>query len=230
MSEGVKTGPKAVANVQRRQWDKEEFDRIAKEKIAAADEDAKRLEQAERIRQKPVERNPLSREQSRKVAGDAANDIMSKVGKVKLTTAKAFADDRIGAFHCKLTGKTFSDSITYLDHINGKKYQKELGMNMRVKRSTHTDIKRKLAEHRDRVEEEKNYSKEDHFVDLDTRMARQAEEYENIKRQKREYKAEKKKREEEELKKEMEAGIDPEMKAMAEMMGLPMGFGSSKTG
>ena len=40
----------------------------------------------------------------------------------------------------QLTGKTFSDNITYLDHINGKKYQKELGMNMRVERSTKDDV------------------------------------------------------------------------------------------
>ena len=40
-----------------------------------------------------------------------------------------------GGFVCKETGKVMRDSISYLDHINGKKQQKMLGMSMRVERS-----------------------------------------------------------------------------------------------
>ena len=117
----------AVSGVQRRTWDKQAAATRAVEKDALAENPDAAL--AQRIRDKPVERNPRSRDASRGAAGNT--DYMSQVGKVKMTTSKDAAKDRVGAFHCPLTGKTFSDDITYLDHINGKKYQKELGMNMR---------------------------------------------------------------------------------------------------
>merc|ERR1712196_359884 len=129
------TGAKAISGVQRRAWDKEAAAARAAEKDAAED-DGGRLALAQKIREKPVERNPLSRDASRKGAGNV--DYMSQIGKVKMTTSKAAAEDRVGAFYCPLTGKTFSD------HINGKKYQRELGMNMRVERSSASDVKRKL--------------------------------------------------------------------------------------
>ena len=39
-------------------------------------------------------------------------------------------------FMCKETGVVLRDSSSYLDHINGKKQQKALGLSMRVERST----------------------------------------------------------------------------------------------
>lgn len=164
----------AVAGVQRRTWDKEAAAQRQKEKDAAL-EDGGAQEKARKIREKPVERNPLSAEVSRAGAGNT--DYMGQIGKVKMATAKDATKDRVGAFYCpvtilspppsfsvgdtnwpserissslltrrfcsQLTGKTFSDNITYLDHINGKKYQRELGMNMRVERSSKDDVSHK---------------------------------------------------------------------------------------
>ena len=36
------------------------------------------------------------------------------------------------------------DSLTYLDHINGKKHQRNLGMSMRIERSSLDQVSRKL--------------------------------------------------------------------------------------
>jgi len=191
----------------------------AREKDAENDEDAQRLAQAQKIREKPVERNPLSRDHSRKVAGDV--DYMKMVGKSKSISAKEAAKDRVGAFYCPLTGKTFSDNITYLDHINGKKYQKELGMKMRVERSTTSDVKSLLKRKKVEADEEKAAAAQgDTFVGLDARMARAREDEEARKKQRKDYREDKKKREQEKLQQEQMEGVDP----MMAMMGLPMGF------
>jgi len=210
-------GTKAVSGVQRRTWNKEEAAAKAREKDALADPDGQAAALAQKIREKPVERNPLSRDQSRDKAGNV--DYMGQVGKVKMTTSKAAAKDRVGAFYCPLTGKTFSDNITYLDHINGKKYQKELGMNMRVERSTKDDVKQKLKALK-RQRDEDAVAAEREFVGLDQRMAKQKDDHEAWKKQKRDYKEEKREREKARLEEEQKAGIDP----MMAMMGLPMGF------
>ena len=48
-------------------------------------------------------------------------------------------------FKCKETGVILKDSMAYLDHINGKKQQKALGMSMRVERSTVDQVKNAFA-------------------------------------------------------------------------------------
>jgi len=203
-------------------WDKDAFDAIAKEKIAAEEDDADRLAKAEYIRKNPVQRNPLNREESRQASGQI--DIEGQVGKIKMTTAKAAAADRVGVFHCPATGKTFSDHITYLDHINGKKYQKAMGMNMRVERSSLSDVKSRLKAHAVIQQEKKDTTFEERFVSLETRMQNAREDEQQAKRQRVERKQEKKEREQEELKKELESGLDEEQKEMAAMMGLPLSF------
>ena len=100
MAESILTASfaQAVSGVQRRTWNKEEAAAKAREKDALADPDGQAAALAQKIREKPVERNPLSRDQSRDKAGNV--DYMGQVGKVKMTTSKAAAKDRVGAFYC----------------------------------------------------------------------------------------------------------------------------------
>ena len=48
-------------------------------------------------------------------------------------------------FYCPICDCTLKDSLGYLDHINGKKHQHALGMNLRAERSTLEEVKAKLA-------------------------------------------------------------------------------------
>ncbi len=47
------------------------------------------------------------------------------------------------------------DSINFLDHINGKKHQRNLGMSMKVERSSLDQVKARFAQNKKKTEEEK---------------------------------------------------------------------------
>ena len=58
------------------------------------------------------------------------------------------------------------DSINFLDHINGKKHQRNMGMSMKVERSTLSQVKERFAMNKrkkEEVEKKKEY-------DFDARM------------------------------------------------------------
>jgi U4/U6.U5 tri-snRNP component SNU23 len=48
-------------------------------------------------------------------------------------------------WHCKVCDCFLRDSHTYLDHINGRKHQKNLGFSMRVERSSKDQVSARLA-------------------------------------------------------------------------------------
>lgn len=48
-------------------------------------------------------------------------------------------------WHCKVCDCFLRDSLTYLDHINGRKHQRNLGYSMRVERSTNDQVMARLA-------------------------------------------------------------------------------------
>ena len=59
-----------------------------------------------------------------------------------------------GLVKCKETGVILRDSAGYLDHINGKKQQRALGLSMRVERSTVDQVKARLETKKREREEE----------------------------------------------------------------------------
>ena len=59
-------------------------------------------------------------------------------------------------WHCKVCDCFLRDSLTYLDHINGRKHQKNLGFSMRVERSTQDQVSSRLAMLAKEKEKKKN--------------------------------------------------------------------------
>lgn len=60
-------------------------------------------------------------------------------------------------WHCKVCDCYLKDSLTYLDHINGKKHQRNLGYSMRTEKSTTEEVSsrlQQLIEDRKKKEEE----------------------------------------------------------------------------
>jgi U4/U6.U5 tri-snRNP component SNU23 len=105
-----------------------------------------------------------------------------------------------------------------LDHINGKKHQRNLGMSMKVERSSLDQVKNRFATNKKKLEEKKK------DYDFEERVAELREEEEKA----REYRKEKKKDKKRKLQKEDDnldsMGLDP---ALAATMGFG-GFGTSK--
>lgn len=50
----------------------------------------------------------------------------------------------LNAFYCKICEIGFNDSGSYMDHLNGRKHNRVLGMNMKVKKSSVSDIEKVL--------------------------------------------------------------------------------------
>ncbi|KAL4588381.1 hypothetical protein LXL04_001265 [Taraxacum kok-saghyz] len=155
----------------------------------------------------PVQRKPLKHR-------DYEVDLTTRLGKTQVITPIAPLNQQAGYF-CSVCECVVKDSANYLDHINGKKHQRALGMSMRVERAS-------LEQVQQRFENLKKRKDPGTFTeqDLDDRILKQQQEEEERKKQKRERKKEKKK----EKAVEEEVEVDPDVAAM---MGFG-GFGSSK--
>lgn len=155
-----------------------------------------------------MQRQPLKRR-------DYEVDLDSRLGKTQVVTPIAPLSQQAGYF-CSVCKCVVKDSANYLDHINGKKHQRALGMSMRVERAS-------LQQVQERFEALKKRKVEGVFTeqDLDERILKQQQEEEERKRQRREKKKEKKK---EKSKEEESEEVDPDVAAL---MGFG-GFGSSK--
>ncbi len=65
-------------------------------------------------------------------------------------------------WHCKVCDCFLKDSLTYLDHINGRKHQRALGYSMRIAKSTTEEVVSKLdqlAQEQQKVNEVKRFVK-----------------------------------------------------------------------
>jgi hypothetical protein len=88
-------------------------------------------------------------------------DLESRVGKYTVVNANTPLGQR-GGFFCNVCNCLMKDSNSYLDHINGRNHQQNLGMAMRVERSTVSQVKDRLDMHKRKQEEQqKEQSVED---------------------------------------------------------------------
>lgn len=85
------------------------------------------------------------------------------------------------------------DSINFLDHINGKKHQRNLGMSMWVECSTLEQVKKRFEMNKKKMEEKKK------DCDFEERMKELREEEEKAKAYKKKKQREKKRQAEEDL-------------------------------
>ncbi|KAF5199882.1 Zinc finger matrin-type protein [Thalictrum thalictroides] len=194
-----------VDNTFRRKFDREEYLQRAREREEQEEEEGRF--KSSKSKGPPVQRKPLKHR-------DFEVDLESRLGKTQVVTPIAPLSQQAGYF-CSVCECVVKDSANYLDHINGKKHQRALGMSMRVERAS-------LQQVQDRFENLKKRKTEVSFTeqDLDDRILKQQQEEEERKRLRRERKKEKKK--------EKAAEEEPEVDAdVAALMGFG-GFGSSK--
>lgn len=194
-------GVAGVDNTFRRKFDREEYLERARER----EEKEAEAKLKSKSKGPAVQRKPLKHR-------DYQVDLESRLGKTQVVTPIAPLSQQAGYF-CSVCECVVKDSANYLDHINGKKHQRALGMSMRVERASLQQVQQRF----DILKKRKDtggFTEQD----FDERILKQQEEEEERKRQRRERKKEKKK----EKTTEEEPELDPDVAAM-------MGFGGFRS-
>ncbi|XP_050417365.1 zinc finger matrin-type protein 2 [Patella vulgata] len=185
----------------RRKWDADEYEKLAKERL----EEELAKESGSNEREIPIKRELLQ-------PRDYKVDLDSKLGRSQVITKTTPAFQQ-GGYFCNVCDCVVKDSINFLDHINGKKHQRNLGMSMKIERSTLDQVKKRFEMNKKKKEEKKKE------YDFDERMKELKEEEEKQKA----YKKEKRK----ERKRKADTDLDDGDDDMAALMGFS-GFGGSK--
>lgn len=189
----------------RRKWDREEYERLAEERRR---EEREQDEEEEKKKKGPPVKRELLKQRDYKI------DLDSKLGK-SIVINKNTPTSQSGGYYCNVCDCVVKDSINFLDHINGKKHQRNLGMSMRIERSSLDSVKQRFQLNKKKVEEKKKE------YDMATRMQEIAEEEEKLREYRREKKKEKRKAE------EMLEESNEQVNELSSIMGFS-GFGSSK--
>ncbi|GAA5817702.1 hypothetical protein MFLAVUS_011253 [Mucor flavus] len=201
----------------RRTWNKAEY--AAKGKARESrDRQAEQNDERRKLGLPPLKpRKEYKEDDTSKEALKAREErinIEQNVGKIQVVQA---ADSRKQpGFYCKDCDVTIKDSVTYIDHLNGRKHLNNVGISNKVEKADLSSVKERLA-----LLKRKKENPQQEEYNLDERLAsiKQQEEEERQKRR------EKKKQKKEHHKKKEDIGEDED--DMAKLMGFS-GFGSSK--
>ena len=148
---------KVVGDHFRRTWDAEDYEQKAKERLQ---EDLDFLEgkTSSSKSDEHVQREKLK-------ARDYAVDLKSRLGKSQVITKTTPLAEQ-GGYYCNVCDCVVKDSINFLDHINGKKHQRNMGMSMKVERSSLDQVKARFANNKKKKEEDQKKSD----YDFDSRI------------------------------------------------------------
>lgn len=189
----------------RRKWDREEYERLAEERKK---EERDREEEDDKRKKGPPIKRELLKQRDYKI------DLDSKLGK-SIVINKNTPTSQSGGYYCNVCDCVVKDSINFLDHINGKKHQRNLGMSMRVERSSLDAVKQRFDLNKRKLEDRKKE------YDMQARIQELAEEEEKLKEYRKEKRKEKRKA------KEMLEESNEQGDELSSIMGFS-GFGASK--
>ncbi|TRZ17082.1 hypothetical protein HGM15179_009982 [Zosterops borbonicus] len=133
-------------------WDKDEYEELAEKQLT---------EEREKKDGKPAQpaKRELLQHQDYKV------DLESKLGKTTVIT-KTTPQSEMGEYYCNICDCVVKDYINFLDHINGKKHQRKLGMSMWVEHSMLDQLKKHSEENKKMEEKQKEYDFDEKTKDL----------------------------------------------------------------
>lgn len=204
----------------RRKWDRKEYERLAQERLL---DSTKSTTEDGKDRTVPFvlynwiliphfSEEPITKELLKQ--REYKVDLDSKLGK-SMVINKSTPSSQSGGYYCNVCDCVVKDSINFLDHINGKKHQRNLGMSMKVERSSLDQVKERFKVNKKKTEEKKK------DYELESRVKEAKEEEERY----REYKREKRKERKRKIEEVDDADAGPS--ELAAVMGFA-GFGGSK--
>eukprot|EP00794_Sanderia_malayensis_P005678 gene5678-6374_t len=187
----------------RRTWDKDKYEELAKKQLEKGDDSD--TDDDDKL---PVKRNLLQ-------ARQYGVDLSSKLGKnIIITKTTPLAEQ--GGYYCNVCDCVVKDSINFLDHINGRKHQRNLGMSMKVERSSLEQVKNRFQSNKRKKEEDKKKTE----YNFESRIKELKAEEERAKQKRKDYRQDRKRKADDDA----DGFVDNDVAAM---MGFG-GFGSSK--
>ncbi|ORX35320.1 hypothetical protein BD324DRAFT_632328 [Kockovaella imperatae] len=141
----------AVASSSRKQWDKSEWEAKAKAKDEQSVEAAKAADAAIKQGKKPrfnIEDLPKPTKALEARTEDLG--LEKNLNKTMLVQTSTTGRGPKGAgYYCELCNRTFQDSLSYLDHVNGRFHLRRMGQTTQAARSTLTQVREKIRQLRE---------------------------------------------------------------------------------
>ena len=225
--------PKGVANVERRGWDKDKYEKKAKDREEFGDEFVDGEKAAGEIRNKQEFKaadagaaGPAGSKRAWLRNREQSYGFERSAGSTRVLTEPEVQKKATG-WYCDVCECLLRDSASYLDHVNGKKHQRKLGYSMRVERVGVDAVRERFCEQTEKRAATKALVERHKTLDVgeeyERRLAARDEDEQAEKAARRE--AKRQRREEQAAAdQEEDPNFDAEMNAM---MGFG-GFGGSK--
>mmetsp|Transcript_5954 Transcript_5954/g.14173 ORF Transcript_5954/g.14173 Transcript_5954/m.14173 type:complete len:223 (+) Transcript_5954:41-709(+) len=212
-------GPKhAVDDMGRRVWDKNAFTPSA-DGIFDEDDDTF-INAAGKRDVIPMPASERKLLEARRVDLNLAKDV----GKFKVVTEQT-AKQFQGGYWCSVCECLLKDSHAYLDHINGRRHNRNMGMTMQVKKSTADEVAERIKMNLQAAKEARLQVTN---ADVELQLLAAQEKEEEKKQKRKEKKRKRNGGDDPEAKKakgEAEEEEEDEETKMLRAMGLPTGFG-----
>jgi U4/U6.U5 tri-snRNP component SNU23 len=217
----------------RKKFDRVEYAQKAKEREEKEKEEGRLRYEAKLAGKKYYK--PLTGEEAQTEARNQRLDVSANVGKVILMPAGAATGKkgRGAGFYCEHCDLTFKDNLQWVEHVNSMQHLRAIGESGEVRRATVEDVKQRIDEIWERLQEEKFGDAKTLHERLEIRQV-EDEKAREERRQKRKELAERQRvKKEEEVKIKREYGEDVRVEGehdeddMMASMGIT-GFGTSK--
>jgi len=144
--------------------------------------------------------------------------IEERAGRTQVANMGLPAAQQAG-FYCKVCDCVVKDSANYLDHVNGKKHQRKLGMSMRVERVSVDRVRQKFEDLKRKREEESTAKS----GDFEAKLQEKHDEFERQEKERKELKKQRRK-EKEQLQQDLASGDLGADSAALRALGLPTNF------
>jgi uncharacterized C2H2 Zn-finger protein len=138
---------KGHQDVQRRTWNKDEFETRAREREATERAGKKYKTQSELDKEDEKQRPPAQQLDGMSRPDMDQYDFKALVGQRRIVTAENALSEQ-GGFYCAPCDYLLKDQKSYLEHCNKPQHLAKMGLPMEVRRSTIDDIRDRLKSHK----------------------------------------------------------------------------------